>query len=108
MQRMEEIKSPLSASLEETVQGLPQAVEAVGAALAERYYVPLAEQSLPPEDGRPPESEGAELEQAVEAELESLRRASQRRRRAGGPPAGHAHGPGPEVVRPQSPRQRGH
>ena len=42
MQRMEEIKSPLSASLEETVQGLPQAVEAVGAALAERYYVPLA------------------------------------------------------------------
>ena len=53
MQRMEEIKSPLSASLEETVQGLPQAVEAVGAALAERYYVPLAEQSLPPEDGRP-------------------------------------------------------
>ena len=76
MQRMEEIKSPLSASLEETVQGLPQAVEAVGAALAERYYVPLAEQSLPPEDGRPPESEGADLEQAVEAELESLRRAS--------------------------------
>ena len=76
MQRMEEIKSPLSASLEETVQGLPQAVEAVGAALAERYYVPLAEQSLPPEDGRPPESEGAELEQAVEAELESLRQAS--------------------------------
>ena len=73
---MEEIKSPLSASLEETVQGLPQAVEAVGAALAERYYVPLAEQSLPPEDGRPPESEGAELEQAVEAELESLRQAS--------------------------------
>ena len=76
MQRMEEIKSPLSASLEETVQGLPQAVEAVGAALAERYYVPMAEQSLPPEDGRPPESEGAELEQAVEAELESLRQAS--------------------------------
>ena len=38
MQRMEEIKSPLSASLEETVQGLPQAVEAVGAAYISTAY----------------------------------------------------------------------
>ena len=68
----EKREAALSAVLEENVQGLPQAVEAVGAALAERYYVRLAEQALP--EDRPAEDEA--LEQAVEAELESLRRSS--------------------------------
>ena len=68
----EKREAALSAVLEENVQGLPQAVEAVGAALAERYYVRLAEQALP--EDRPAEDEALEL--AVEAELESLRRSS--------------------------------
>ena len=71
-QMEEKREAALSAVLEENVQGLPQAVEAVGAALAERYYVRLAEQALP--EDRPAEDEA--LEQAVEAELESLRRSS--------------------------------
>ena len=50
---MEEIKSPLSASLEETVQGLPQAVEAVGAALEGAVLRPSGG-AVPAPGGRPP------------------------------------------------------
>ena len=70
--------APLAAPLEDLCGGLPQAVEEVGAALAERYYVRLAEEATPPEEGDPgrPASAVQELERDVEAELESLRRSA--------------------------------
>ena len=68
-------QAPLAAGLEPLCDGLPQAVGQVGSRLAERYYVQLAEEALEPkgEAGQPgPEAQA--LEEAVQAELESLRR----------------------------------
>ena len=77
---MEEKTTPntLAAPLEELCGGLPQAVEQVGAALAERYYVRLAEEAMTPEEGTAgqPDPAAQELERDVEAELESLRRSA--------------------------------
>lgn len=74
---METEQRPLAAGLEPLCEGLPQAVAQTGSRLADRYYVQLAEEAMEPkgEPGHPSPAAQA-LEEAVQEELESLRRTS--------------------------------
>ena len=90
----------VSTELEQVCAAVPQVLARTSAKLEERYYIRLAKEAMVEPEGKEASPEVKVLEGEVQDELAALRHSARH--------LVQAYQARPEVVRPQSPGQRGH